>query len=324
MTARIAVLAVAWLLLPLLGAGRAAAAGASADPAPGLVGVTWALTTLQAAGGQPETIADSGPTIIFAIDGRVVGSGGCNRFTGTYTAEIGGKLTFSPLASTKIGCPAPINDLETRYFALLQEVTGYTFDNGGATLRLTFASAGRQLVYGRSTANQAQVTGTVTYLPRIALPADSVLRVQLLNTSRQDVPATVLAEQVGPAGGTVSPPFAFTLGYDPLQIVASNTYAVQASIEVDGQLRFRSTRAYLVITQGRPTADLEIVVEQLGTGGVPGTPGTPGTPSALPQGGGGGMAARAASPPWALFTLVGGGLLAALALGLRRVKRRPL
>lgn len=312
MTARIAVLVIAWLLIPILGVGPAAAAGASADPAPGVVGPTWVLKTLQAAGQQPEMISGSGPTIIFDVGGGVTGSGGCNRFTGSYTAEISGKLTFSPLASTKIGCAAPIGDRETRYFALLQEVTGYKLDND--TLRLTFAGADRQLVYARSTANQAQVTGTVTYLQRIALPAESVLRVQLLNTSRQDAPATVLAEQVGPAGGTVSPPFSFTLGYDPLQIVANNTYAVQASIEVDGQVRFRSTRAYLVITQGRPASDLEIVVDQLGTG----------APSAMPQGGGGGMADRSAGSPWAPLALGGGGLLAALALGLWFGKRRSL
>lgn len=305
------VLAIACIVIPLLGMAQTASASASAEPAPGVVGPTWVLRTLQAPGGQPEQIADQGPTIIFDVGGGVTGSGGCNRFNGTYTADLSGKLTFSPLAATKIGCAGPISDLETRYFALLQEVTGYKLDND--TLRLTFAGADRQLVYRRSIANQAQVTGTVTYLQRIALPADAVLRVQLLNTSRQDAPAAVLAEQVGPAGGTVSPPFAFSLGYDPLQIVASNTYAVQASIEVGGQVRFRSTRAYLVITQGRPTTDVAIIVDQLGTGGVP---------SSMPQGGGGGMAGRAETAPWLPIALALGGLAVAFRLGLWRARRR--
>ena len=41
----------------------------------------------------------------------------------------------------------------------------------------------------------AQVTGTLTYLPRIALPDDAVVNVQLQEVSRADAPATVLAEQ---------------------------------------------------------------------------------------------------------------------------------
>jgi uncharacterized lipoprotein YbaY/heat shock protein HslJ len=318
MIARSIVLAVACVLGLSLGVGGTSAARERADPAPGVVGVTWALKTMQVAGGQPEQIADSGPTIIFEIGGQVTGSGGCNRFNGTYTAEIGGKLTFSPLASTKIGCAGPIADRETRYFSLLQEVTGYALDGGGATLRLTFAGTGRQLVFAPSTVNQAQVTGTVTYLQRIALPADAVLRVQLLNTSRADAPATVLAEQVGPAGGTASPPYPFSLGYDPVQIVANNTYAVQASIEIGGQLRYRSTRAYLVITQGRPTTDLEITVDPIGSGG---SGGTGGAPAAMPQGGGGGMAGRSTETPWGPLAL-GAALGGVLALGARRRVRR--
>lgn len=318
MIARGVLLAVACLLGLTLGAGGSAAARGSANPAPGIIGPAWALKTMQAAGGQPETITGSNPTLIFEIGGQVTGSGGCNRFTGTYNAEIGGKLTLSPLAATKIGCAAPIADRETRYFALLQEVIGYTLDDGGATLRLTFADAGRQLVFARSTANQAQVTGTVTYHQRIALPADSVLRVQLLNTSRQDVPATVLAEQVGPAGGTAAPPYPFSLDYDPVQIVANNTYAVRASIEVGGQVRYRSTHAYLVLTQGHPTTDVEVVVDPVGSGG---TPGTSAGPSTLPQGGGGGMVGRSDAAPWGPLAL-GGILAAALALSSRWRLRR--
>lgn len=313
MIARGFLLIVACLLGLTLGAGGMVGATGRAVPAPGVIGPTWVLRTMQTPGGQPEQIADPTPTIIFEVGGGVSGSGGCNRFNGTYTADMSGKLAFSPLAATKIGCAAPIADRETRYFALLQGVTGYLLDND--TLRLTFAGADRQLVFRRSTANQAQVTGTVTYLQRIALPADAVLRVQLVNTSRQDAPATVLAEQVGSAGG---PPYPFSLGYDPVQIVANNTYAVQATIEIGGQARYRSTRAYLVITQGRPTTDLEIIVDPIGNGG---SGGTGGAPSALPQGGGGGMAGRADAAPWKPLVL-GGVFGAALALGSRWRRRR--
>lgn len=314
MTNRLLLLAVALLVAPFAGWDWASASEWRAEPAPGVVGVAWALTTLQAAGGQPEMVGGAGLTITFGMDGRVTGSGGCNQFSGTYSADLGGTLTLSPLAATRIGCAAPIADREARYFATLREAIGYTLDDGGATLRLTFAQGGRQLVYGRSTANLAQVTGTVTYRQRIALPADAVLSVQLVNVSRQDAPTTVLAEQVGPASGTVSQPYAFTLGYDPQQIVASNTYAVQARITVGGQVRFVSTQTHLVITQGRPTANLTVIVEP--TDG--GASSAPDGPVALPQGGGGGMASQSTVTMWPPTALGVAGLLLGLVMCLRR------
>ena len=317
MLTRTAFLAIAFIVLPLLDTSRVAAGGL-ADPAPGLVGVSWALTTLQSAGQQPESTAGAGLTITFGMDGRVSGSGGCNQFTGGYTVDVADKLTISPLASTKIGCPTVIADRETRYFGLLQQANGYTFENNGATLRLTFAQSGPQLVFGHATANQAQVTGTVTYRQRIALPPNAVINVQLVDVSRQDVPAVVLAEQVGPAGGN-APPYTFTLGYDPLQIVAQNRYAVQASITVDGRLLFRSTQAYPVITQGRPSADVEVIVDQVGGGADPS-----GGPTSMPASGGGGMAASDAGFNWLALAGVVGGVALAFLLMLRRRAGRPL
>ncbi len=90
-----------------------AAAPASAS----LAGREWALESLAgeaipaATGGRPITIT-------FA-DGRVSGSGGCNRFSGTYTLT-GDALQFGPLAATKMACPAM--ELEGRVFAALQAV----------------------------------------------------------------------------------------------------------------------------------------------------------------------------------------------------------
>ncbi len=258
------------IVIPFIGGGQAAMA--RADPAPGVIGVTWGLKTLQAAGQQPETITDPGLTVIFGMDGRVTGSGGCNQFGGAYTAEIGGKLTISALTSTLIGCATLIAEREQRYLTTLQEVTGYALDDNGATLRLTFSGPGRQLVFGRSTANQEQVTGTVKIPAQVTLPANAIVRVQLVRTPPTG-PATVVAEQVGSATG--APPYPFTLGYDPLQIVANNTYGVRVTITVDGQEQLQSRQPYLVITQGRPITGIAVLAE-----GAVG-------PTALPVGGGG-------------------------------------
>ena len=47
------------------------------------------------------------------------GSGGCNDFNGTYTAD-GSKLTFGPLSSTKKACPDAVNTVEQAYLTALR------------------------------------------------------------------------------------------------------------------------------------------------------------------------------------------------------------
>lgn len=50
MTKRGILFVAALIVAPLIGQGSFAASGPLADPAPGVVGVTWALTTLQSNG----------------------------------------------------------------------------------------------------------------------------------------------------------------------------------------------------------------------------------------------------------------------------------
>jgi putative lipoprotein len=84
----------------------------------------------------------------------------------------------------------------------------------------------------------------------MALPADAILEVTLLDTSRADSPATVIATQKIPHPG--NPPFRFTLTYDPAKIIPSHTYAVRATIHLGAQLMYSSTAAHQVITNGNP------------------------------------------------------------------------
>jgi len=97
----------------------------------------------------------------------------------------------------------------------------------------------------------AQVTGTVTYRERIALPPSAVIKVQLVDVSRADAPAVVLGEQlIETAGSQV--PFSFAIAYAPTGIDERMNYAVQARIEVGGRLLFVSDQHYAVITRGAP------------------------------------------------------------------------
>ena len=106
---------------------------------------------------------------------------------------------------------------------------------------------------------QAQVTGTVRYLQRIALPPNAVVEVTLQEVSRLDAAAVLLAEQKIPTTGQ-QVPIPFTLTYDASQIEPRYTYVVRAKITVDGQMRWTSTTAYRVITQNNPTT-VDILVE---------------------------------------------------------------
>ena len=57
--------------------------------------------------------------ILHPADGRVSGSGGCNRFTGSYELD-GEKLTFGSIAGTLMACPAGM-DIEREFLAALKE-----------------------------------------------------------------------------------------------------------------------------------------------------------------------------------------------------------
>jgi putative lipoprotein len=108
----------------------------------------------------------------------------------------------------------------------------------------------------------ARVTGTFTYLQRVALPPSAVVKVQLADVSRADAPAVALGEQLIRTEGR-QVPFAFSIAYDPAKIDPRFTYAVSARIEDGGKLLFISDQRHAVITHGAPTS-VEIVVRPVG------------------------------------------------------------
>jgi putative lipoprotein len=113
---------------------------------------------------------------------------------------------------------------------------------------------------GSTSSSTATVTGTVTYLQKIALPADAVVTVTLEDVSRADAPADMLGQQViEPKGAQVPIPFA--VPYDSSKIQDNHTYSVRATIkDGSGKLLFTSDTSVPVITRGSPTENVEIVV----------------------------------------------------------------
>ena len=62
-------------------------------------------------------VGGSGQTLLLD-DGHASGSGGCNRFAGGYALEDD-KLSFQPLASTRMACEPGVMQAESEYFAAL-------------------------------------------------------------------------------------------------------------------------------------------------------------------------------------------------------------
>lgn len=107
-------------------------------------GPTWRLVQLAdqpiATGNEPQRDAQ----IQFdAASGRVSGSGGCNRLSGTFQRS-GYSLRLSQLVATKMACADPArNANETAFFAALQTTASYRLQ-GPARLALLDGS-GRTL-----------------------------------------------------------------------------------------------------------------------------------------------------------------------------------
>jgi heat shock protein HslJ len=89
-------------------------------------------------------IDDLQSAIEIAADGKVTGSGGCNRISGR--AEVQGeRITFGPMISTKMACPPAIMDQESKFLAALGDVQRFKVDAQKGKLIL-FNGAGRPIL----------------------------------------------------------------------------------------------------------------------------------------------------------------------------------
>jgi putative lipoprotein len=115
--------------------------------------------------------------------------------------------------------------------------------------------------WAQNNASQGNVTGTVTYRERMALPPDAAIDIRLEDTSLQDAPAKLVGESVFAAAGQ-QVPIAFQVAYNPAEINPAHTYQLGANITINGELKFASTTAYPVITQGAPM-QANLVLQQV-------------------------------------------------------------
>ena len=113
-----------------------------------------------------------------------------------------------------------------------------------------------------SSSPESSVTGSLTYLERIAIPENAEISVQLQDVSRADAPAMIIGEEKFASDGK-QVPFPFAVKYNPDQIMENHSYVVRGEIRVDGKLMFTTTEAYPVITRGNPTSGIELILSQV-------------------------------------------------------------
>ncbi|MBX3610083.1 MAG: META domain-containing protein [Hydrogenophaga sp.] len=99
--------------------------------APDVVGTEWRLQDLHGV----KVVDGVQATLAFPEAGRVAGFGSCNRFFGTYT-QVGHRMAFGQLGMTRMACPGPIGEQETRYLAALQQVKGLRLERNELLLEV--------------------------------------------------------------------------------------------------------------------------------------------------------------------------------------------
>ena len=108
-----------------------------ASPSPGVEG-RWDLVSYGPAGSEATVLTASPIFIDFTSDGKISGSGGCNRYFGGWGILEGTKDTIRiwRTGSTKMACPGPIMTQEHRFLEELSRVSRYTTE--GKELRLYY------------------------------------------------------------------------------------------------------------------------------------------------------------------------------------------
>lgn len=108
-----------------------------ASPAePGLIGTSWRLEDLAGLG----VIDRAQATLAFPEEGRVEGSGSCNRFSGSVDVR-GDEISFGPLATTRKACVEAVMTQESRYLDALSRATGFTIEEPFLYVRVSDAEA---------------------------------------------------------------------------------------------------------------------------------------------------------------------------------------
>jgi heat shock protein HslJ len=220
-----------------------------------VAGTSWVVDRVA---GHP-TVPDRRPEMTFDHGGRVVGSTGINRFTGTYVV-VGDELSFGPLAVTRRSGPPELVDQQQRLLGALARpsrvrVSGDRLDlvHDGATSRLTRVQAPASPRDRPGTSRW--VRGTVTYPERVAPPAGSVLTVYLRHAGDD---RRVLAQHVIDPLLRVPSPFQVEV---PAGVGAGDRLEVIARITAGGSVMWHTHRP-VAASPGGSTDQVHLVLRR--------------------------------------------------------------
>ena len=97
------------------------------------------------------------------------------------------------------------------------------------------------------------------------IPPGASIIVQLQDLSPESVIGTSISEATIPVTDVVDGRATFAIAYDPSTIVETSIYAVVGRVDTfDAQTIFVSIEPALVLTNGNPTQDVEVVLTAIG------------------------------------------------------------
>ena len=97
-----------------------------------IAGPEWKLEDLLGGG----IIDRSNVTLTLGPDGQASGSGGCNRFFGSWSVK-GSALTLGKMGSTMMACDPALMNQEGKFLRSLETATTYSFTPDGALVIAT-------------------------------------------------------------------------------------------------------------------------------------------------------------------------------------------
>jgi putative lipoprotein len=193
------------------------------------------------------------PTVAFDPGGRLSGSTGINRFTGSFVL-VGDELSFGPLATTRRVGSTEVMEQQRRLLDALSrpcririEGRRLVLDHEHSASRLLPAPP-QERATRPAPGSRLVVRGTVSYRERVPMPAQAALRVRLLDTSEGESRAVVLAEDVISEPRRV--PIRFELSVPTGAVDPDAWLAVDAYLSSGDQILWASEGSYPVLTRG--------------------------------------------------------------------------
>ena len=102
-----------------------------------------------------------------------------------------------------------------------------------------------------------EITGTVYYLERMAMPPTAEVHVALIDASTLDAVVRILAESTEPMGER-QVPVAFALPLPEDELEAGTPCALRAEIRLDAQVQFHTPEPVPVPTAEEPVEAIDI------------------------------------------------------------------